>query len=205
MFQLPNEHRRHTVERRAFLLFDSRQGRTRIKALDRKYHGRTVCHATQSAQHATKTVVQRHRKANSVLLSKPLPIASIKSVEQNIAVREHCAFRISSRTGRILNVDWIAWTEPGRHFRQPLRRYAVGPCQQLIPRQHARRGTAPQRYDPLQFWKSVTLQLTWRIGRQLRTYLINHAEIVRRFICINEREPANLRLPQRVFQLARSI
>ena len=205
MLQLRDEHRGHTVQRRAFFLLDGCQRRTWIKTLGRKHHRRSVSRATQRAQHAAETVVQRHRQANAVSLGKPLPVARVKPVEQDIAMRQHRALRISGGAGRVLNVDRIVRTEPGLHVLQLLLRYILAFREQLVPRQHARRRAAAQRDHPLQLRKRLALQLTRRGRGQLRTRFVDHLEIVRRFIRIDKCQPANIRLPQRVFQLARAI
>ncbi len=91
MLKLGNEHRRHAVERGAFLLRDRRQRNEWIKPLAGINHGRTMGHGREVAHHHTEAMIERHRDANAVVLCQRHRAPDEIAVVEYVVMRERDA------------------------------------------------------------------------------------------------------------------
>ena len=154
MFQLGDEHGRHAVDRRAALGLDGPERRLGVETLVRKDHRRAADRGAHRAQHAAKTMVERHGNADAVVGREPLTFGGVKGIQQQVAVAEQRPFGKAGRTGRVLQVDRIARLAGGRSASSSRCASIASPaasssCQASIPGCSA----AADADDPLQLRK----------------------------------------------------
>ena len=74
------------MEGRAALRLDRFENRQGIKPFAGVDHGRTVGHASQVAEDHSKTVVERNRNADPIVLCQPHRFADKEAVIENIVM-----------------------------------------------------------------------------------------------------------------------
>ncbi len=107
MIEFGDEHRRHAVERRAFLALDGLQRRQRIKAFAGIDHGGAERDGGEVAHHHAEAMIERHGNADAVLFGQPHRAADEIAVVENVVMRQRHALRRSGGAAGELDVDRI--------------------------------------------------------------------------------------------------
>ena len=107
MFELRDEHRRHTVQSGAALGRHRLQRGERIEALAEMHHRGTMCGAGEIAQHHAEAVIQRHWDAEPVLGRQLHRLADEEAVVEDAVMRQRRALRRTSGARGELDVDCI--------------------------------------------------------------------------------------------------
>ena len=136
---------------------------------------------------------------------QPLTLGRIKGIQQQVAVAEQRALGQAGRPGRVLQVDRIARRELPFGFLQPLRGNALAGRFEVLPGEHPRMLPAADADDPLQVRKLRAVEFAGPRGVQFRTDLPQQVEIGDRAEPLDQGQPADFRLRQRVFQLRRPV
>ena len=205
MLQLGDEHRRHAVDRCGVFRLDRSQRLTGVEALGREDHRRPLHQRTQGSQHAAEAVIQRDRQAEAVAVIEPLPQPGVVGIEQDVAMRERGPFGMSSGPRGVQDVDRRVGAERGFDLGQLLGEDFIRVGQQILPTEHPRWPFAAQGDERPQLRERAARQHPRSLGRQFGGRLIQNRHEVGRLEPIDQRQAPQIRLPQRIGQLAASV
>ena len=107
MIEFGDEHRRHAVERGAFLALDGLQRRQRIKTLAGIDHGGAERDGGEVAHHHAEAMIERHRNADAVLLGQAHRAADEIAVVEDVVMRQRHALRRSRGAAGELDIHRI--------------------------------------------------------------------------------------------------
>src|SRR6185295_11819818 len=105
MLELSDEHRRHTVKRRAALLLDGAKAGFGIKRFGRKNDGGAVSESREASQDTAEAVIERHGQADAIVGRILNAFTDGESVVEDVVVRKGRALGRSGRAGGVLNAD----------------------------------------------------------------------------------------------------
>ena len=104
--QLSEEHRRHAVQRGAALAVNRLEHARRVERFDRA-QPRAVSERAEDADDAAEAMEQRHAEAETVGRGESQDAAERTAVVDDVAAREHHAFRKPGGSRRVLHVDHV--------------------------------------------------------------------------------------------------
>src|SRR6266403_2824782 len=116
MVQFSDEHRWHSIKRRATFLRNRFEGLQRTEMRCGKNHCRTMCHTSKVSDDHAEAMIKWHRNANPVMACEAQPFSNTVSVVQNIMVREHRALGKTGRARGVVDVDNLSKVQSGLAF-----------------------------------------------------------------------------------------
>ena len=142
-----NKHGRHAIECRGPFLLHGVEDGLGVKAVVGIDHGGAVAHTTQVPHHHAKTVVERHRDDEAILVGEIHDLRHKVTVVEDVVVAEGRAFGVASGAAGVLDVDRVVKLLLGLPFGQLIGADAVAQRQQITPGQHAGRRFGSQPHD----------------------------------------------------------
>ena len=133
MVEHRDEHRRHTVQRRAAFGRHRFQCGNGIEARRRDDDAGPVRRATEVAHHHAEAMVERHRQADPIGLVVVDQLTDEVAVVQDVVMGERCPLWEAGRAGGVLDVDRIVERQLGHPLIELLGRTCVTTPDEAIP------------------------------------------------------------------------